>query len=156
MHQLNQYCKKCLPREGRAAPRGQAGVTLLEMLVVLVIIALLAGLVGVRLLSQVDRSKAVAAKSQVETLVSAVESLRADIGRLPSAEEGLMLLVVAPPEMSNWFGPYIDGELPPDPWGRAYLFETDAAGREFFLYTFGDDGKAGGQGAAQDIGRLPK
>lgn len=135
--------------------RSQRGVTLLEMLVVLVIIALLAGLVGVRLLSQVDRSKSVAAKAQVESLKSAIESLRADIGRLPTVEEGLSLLTAAPPEMANWFGPYIDADIPADPWGRPYRFETDASGREFFLYTFGDDGKAGGQGAAQDIGRLP-
>lgn len=125
------------------------------MLVVLVIIALLAGLVGVRLLSQVDRSKAVAAKAQVASLKSAIESLRADIGRLPTAEEGLSLLMTAPPEMANWFGPYIDADVPADPWGRPYRFETDAAGREFYLYTLGEDGKAGGQGAAQDIGTLP-
>lgn len=135
--------------------RRQQGVTLLEMLVVLVIIALLAGLVGVRLLSQVDRSKAVAAKAQVESLKSAIESLRADIGRLPTAEEGLTLLTVAPPEMSNWFGPYMDAEIPLDPWGRPYRFETDAAGREYFLYTLGEDGVVGGQGAGQDIGKLP-
>lgn len=135
--------------------RGQQGVTLLEMLVVLVIIALLAGLVGVRLLSQVDRSKSVAAKAQVELLKSAVESLRADIGRLPTPQEGLALLTDAPPGMTNWFGPYIEGEMPLDPWGRAYRFEVDAAGREFYLYSLGDDDAAGGRGAAQDIGRLP-
>ncbi|HBK92135.1 MAG TPA: type II secretion system protein GspG [Parvularcula sp.] len=136
--------------------RRQRGVTLLEMLVVLVIIALLAGLVGVRLLSQVDRSKAIAAKAQIETLVSAVESLRADIGRLPEPEEGLNLLTAAPQEMVNWFGPYLDEGLPADPWGRPYRFEVDASGREFYLYTLGADDQVGGQGAAQDIGRLPK
>lgn len=156
MFQSYRFFKRFHRQAASFSRRRQEGVTLLEMLVVLVIIALLAGLVGVRLLSQVDRSKAVAAKAQIETLVSAVESLRADIGRLPSAEEGLNLLVAAPPEMSNWFGPYIDGEIPLDPWGRAYQFEIDKAGREYFLYTLGDDGKTGGQGASQDIGRLPK
>jgi general secretion pathway protein G len=125
------------------------------MLVVLVIIAILAGLVGVRLLSQVDRSKSIAAKAQVEMLKSAVESLRADIGRLPTAEEGLALLTDAPPEMADWFGPYVDGELPMDPWNRPYHFETDASGREFYLYSLGDDDAVGGRGAAQDVGRLP-
>lgn len=134
---------------------GQRGVTLLEMLVVLVIIALLAGLVGVRLLSQVDRSKSVAAKAQVEMLKSAVESLRADIGRLPTPQEGLALLTDAPAGMANWFGPYIEGEMPLDPWGRPYRFEVDASGREFYLYSLGDDDAIGGRGAAQDIGRLP-
>ena len=149
-------CERFHPVGLQPARRRQEGVTLLEMLVVLVIIALLAGLVGVRLLSQVDRSKAVAAKAQIETLVGALESLRADIGRLPNPDEGLGLLTAAPPEMSNWFGPYIDGEIPLDPWGRAYQFDVDAAGREFYLYTLGDDGKPGGQGASQDIGRTPK
>lgn len=146
-----------LKQRGHRSPRlsSQFGVTLLEMLVVLVIIALLAGLVGVRLISQVDRSKSVAAKAQVEMLKSAVESLRADIGRLPTKEEGLSLLSVAPPEMSNWFGPYLEGETPLDPWGRAYQYETDGAGKEFFLYSLGDDGAVGGQGAAQDVGKLP-
>ena len=156
MGRFGLHSERYRPAGLQLARRRQEGVTLLEMLVVLVIIALLAGLVGVRLLSQVDRSKAVAAKAQIETLVSALESLRADIGRLPSPDEGLGLLTAAPPEMSNWFGPYIDGEIPLDPWGRAYQFDVDAAGREFYLYTLGDDGKPGGQGASQDIGRTPK
>lgn len=142
-------------RERVRPGQAQRGVTLLEMLVVLVIIALLAGLVGVRLLSQVDRSKSVAAKAQVASLISAVESLRADIGRLPTAEEGLALLNDAPPEMTNWFGPYIDGDIPLDPWERPYRFDIGADGREFYLYTLGEDGKPGGRGAAQDIGRVP-
>lgn len=156
MRQSIRGIRSASPARRRLRRQGEAGVTLLEMLVVLVIIALLAGLVGVRMLSQVDRSKAVAAKAQIATLVSAVESLRADIGRLPTAEEGLGLLTAAPPEMTNWFGPYIDGAAPLDPWGRAYRFEADAARREFYLYTLGEDGEPGGQGAAQDIGRLPK
>ena len=133
----------------------QRGVTLLEMIVVLVIIALIAGLVGVRLVSQVDRSKSVAAKAQIQMLKNAIESVRADIGRLPTAEEGLKLLVEAPADMTNWFGPYIDGDAPTDPWGVPYVYHPDPDSRAYFLYSLGDDGAPGGRGAGQDIGNLP-
>lgn len=135
--------------------RSQRGVTLLEMIVVLVIIALIAGLVGVRLVSQVDRSKSVAAKAQIQMLKNAVESVRADIGRLPTTEEGLKLLVEAPADMTNWFGPYIENDVPTDPWGAPYIYEPDPNSRTYFLYSLGDDGAPGGRGAGQDIGNLP-
>ena len=77
-------------------PSVQRGFTLLEMLVVLVIIGLLAGLVGPRLFSKVDQSKVTTAQTQVKLLRGAVESLRLDIGRYPSADEGLALLTRAP------------------------------------------------------------
>lgn len=133
----------------------QRGVTLLEMLVVLIIIAIIAGLVGVRLVSQVDRSKTIAARAQVEMLKSAVESLRVDMGRLPTREEGLRFLVTPPPSAGNWFGPYIDGDVPSDPWGRPYVYDEAADGKSFYLYSLGEDGAPGGDGAAQDIGKLP-
>ena len=52
----------------------QHGFTLLEILVVLVIIGLLAGLVGPRLLSQVDRGKVTTAEAQIKMLKSALET----------------------------------------------------------------------------------
>jgi general secretion pathway protein G len=137
------------------AHRRERGVTLLEMLVVLIIIAMIAGLVGVRLVSQVDRSKTIAAKAQIEMLNSAVESLRIDIGRLPAKEEGLTFLVTPPPSAANWFGPYIDGDLPSDPWGRPYVYAPAPDAKSFYLYSLGEDGVPGGSGAAQDVGRLP-
>jgi general secretion pathway protein G len=135
------------------------GFTLLEMLVVLVIIGLLAGLVGPRLFSKVDQSKVAAAQAQVKLLRGAVESLRLDIGRYPSAEEGLALLARAPADSrlaERWRGPYLDGALPLDPWGRGYQYAIPGAdGQPFALYSFGGDGKSGGDGDARDIGVLP-
>lgn len=140
---------------GWSKRRQERGVTLLEMIVVLIIIAIIAGLVGVRLVSQVDRSKTIAAKAQVEMLNSAIESLRIDIGRLPTQEEGLSFLISPPAKATNWFGPYIDGDLPTDPWGRPYVYAPAPDAKSFYLYSFGEDGTPGGSGAAQDVGRLP-
>ena len=79
------------PRHAR-----QAGFTLMEMLVVLVIIGLLLGLVGMRLLSNVDRGKVTAATAQARVLKTALDTLNLDIGRFPTRAEGLSLLVTPP------------------------------------------------------------
>jgi general secretion pathway protein G len=88
-----------------------------------------------------------------------VESLRLDIGRYPTAEEGLGLLSRAPgdPRLAErWRGPYLDGTLPLDPWSRPYQYTLPGSdGQPFALYSFGADGKAGGEGDARDIGVLP-
>jgi general secretion pathway protein G len=135
------------------------GFTLLEMLVVLVIIGLLAGLVGPRLFSKVDQSKIATAQTQVKLLRGAVENLRLDIGRYPSPDEGLGLLMRAPSDpalAARWRGPYLDDALPQDPWSNAYQYGVPGAdGQPYALYSFGSDGKRGGEGDAKDIGVLP-
>ena len=135
------------------------GFTLLEMLVVLVIIGLLAGLVGPRLFSKVDQSKVTTAQTQVKLLRGAVENVRLDIGRYPSADEGLSLLMRAPTDpalAARWRGPYLDDALPQDPWVMPYQYALPGAdGQPFALYSLGSDGKRGGEGDAKDIGVLP-
>lgn len=135
------------------------GFTLLEMLVVLVIIGLLAGLVGPRLFSKVDQSKVQTAQVQAKMLRGAVESMRLDIGRYPTAEEGLGLLMRPPADAElakRWRGPYLDDALPPDPWGNAYQYSLPGAdGQPFALYSLGADGKRGGERNDADVGILP-
>jgi general secretion pathway protein G len=135
------------------------GFTLLEMLVVLVIIGLLAGLVGPRLFSKVDQSKLTTAAIQVKLLRGAVENVRLDIGRYPSAEEGLSLLVKPPADQAvaaRWRGPYLDDAVPLDPWNNPYQYGLRGQdGNSFALYSFGADGQRGGEGDAKDIGVLP-
>ena len=76
--------------------RSDSGFTLLEMLVVLVIIGLVASLVGPQLLGRVDSSRVTAADTQIRMLKGALDTLRLDVGRYPTAEEGLALLMTAP------------------------------------------------------------
>ncbi len=145
--------KKAMPRER------VAGFTLLEMLVVLVIIGLLAGLVGPRLFSKVDESKIKTTKVQVKMMKGAVETLKLDINRFPNTEEGLSLLWTPPQDerlRSLWHGPYLDEQIPADPWGRPYQYSVPGAdGQPFALYSLGPDGQPGGEGENADIGYLP-
>src|SRR5271169_6604521 len=90
---------------GRRTPR-EHGFTLLELLVVMVIIGLLAGFVAPRYFAQVGKSRVKAARAQIDSLDKALEQFRLDVGRLPTTEEGLAVLNVAPQGVTNWEGPY--------------------------------------------------
>lgn len=144
-----------LPRMVRV-PRG---FTLLEMIVVLAIIGLIMGLVGPRLFGQADKAKVQTAGTQIKMLGGALQTLRLDIGRLPTADEGLSTLVRAPEEpraAKSWAGPYIDDAVPNDPWGNPYHYAPAASGdAPYSLYSLGADGKPGGQGLDADIGHKP-
>ena len=87
----------CPHHRARTAPRRRVdGFTLLEMIVVLVIIGLIMGLIGPRLFGQADKAKVQTAQTQVRMLKGALETMRLDIGRFPTDEEGLELLVTRP------------------------------------------------------------
>lgn len=135
------------------------GFTLLEMIVVLVLIGLIMGLVGPRLFAQADKAKVQTAETQVRMLRGALETMRLDIGRYPTEQEGLELLVDAPADRrlsTKWSGPYLDEDLPLDPWKNPYQFSArPSESRPFSLYSHGADGQAGGEGFDADVGYLP-
>lgn len=135
------------------------GFTLIEMLVVLVIIGMLAALVGPKLFGRVDSSKVKTAEVQIKMFKGSLETFRLDVGRFPSQAEGLLVLNQAPTDervRARWRGPYLDQEVPLDPWGNPYVYSLPGAnGQPFALYSFGGDGKRGGEGIDADIGTLP-
>ena len=133
-----------------------SGFTLLEMLVVLVIIGLLVSMVGPRLFSKVDSAKVQTAAAQIKLLRGAIETMRMDINVYPTSELGLRLLTDQPTDpvlRQRWKGPYLEGAVPPDPWGNPYQYSPpESSNQPFTLISFGADGKPGGIGNDQDIG----
>ena len=130
------------------------GFTLVELLVVVLIVGLLVGIVGPRFFGQVSKSEITAARAQMDAFDKAIQAYRMDVGRYPSAAQGLNVLVNKPLDEPRWRGPYLQGDVPPDPWGGSYQYRVPGSkGRDYELVSHGPDRRAGGSGDDADITR---
>lgn len=132
--------------------RGEAGFTLVEMLVVITIIGLIMALVAPRVLNYLSESRAKAAKIQIESFKSALDLYYLDVGQYPSSAEGLTALVEQRGSIPRWNGPYLKGRVVPmDPWQKDYIYESPGRHGVFDISSYGSDGQEGGTGNASDI-----
>jgi len=130
----------------------QAGITLIEMLVVVTIIALFAALVAPRMLRKTDTARITAARAQINAFMTALGAYKLDTGIFPTTEQGLQALRVAPPGVNQWQGPYLPQEIPVDPWGRPYLYKYPSEhGDEADIICYGADGQPGGESINADV-----
>jgi general secretion pathway protein G len=136
----------------RQAGASQAGVTLIEMMVVVVIIALFAALVLPRMMGQADKARKTAARAQINAFMTALGSYKLDTSGYPTTEQGLQALRVKPENVNNWQGPYTDKEIDNDPWGHPYVYRFPGEhGDEPDILCYGADGQPGGDGMNADI-----
>jgi general secretion pathway protein G len=139
-------------QQRRRRNRGQAGVTLIEMLVVVVIIGLFVALVGPGLWRNADKARVTQAKAQIESLMTALGTYKLDTGTFPTNEQGLQALRDKPADVNQWAGPYLPREIPMDPWGHPYAYKYPGEhGDEPDVISFGADGQPGGDGLNADI-----
>jgi general secretion pathway protein G len=108
----------------------------MEVMVVVVIIGLLAGAVALRVRHYVDKAKLQRARSDISTIVSAVEAFYADKSRYPTNEEGLTALPLTTLK---------------DPWGRPYQYNCPGHDHPYEVVTYGADGREGGDGEDADL-----
>jgi general secretion pathway protein G len=126
--------------------------TLIELMVVVLIIAILAALIVPRIVGRAGEAKRSKASSDIATLSSLLSQYGVDNDGFPTTEEGLQALRVAPGSAGNWKGPYTQKEIPPDPWGNEYVYESPGPNdQDFIIISYGADGAPGGDGDAADI-----
>ncbi len=113
--------------KSKQVPHGEAGLTLIEMLIVLVIIGIVATMVVVNVISRPDEARVTMTKSDIQTLKGALAMYRIDNGDYPTAEQGLEALHAAPTPAPPAWHAYVQDE-PKDKWGNDYVFARTGGG----------------------------
>jgi general secretion pathway protein G len=129
----------------------RSAFTLIELLLVMVIIIILASIVVPKMSGYSERARKSKATAEIDAFKTSLAAFETDTGRFPTTEEGLNALVHAPNGVQNFkAGGYMD-EIPPDPWGNAYIYRSPGIHHPdtFDVFTAGPDGHEGG---GDDIG----
>lgn len=138
---------RCGPptRHGASSGRGIRGFTLIELLLVLVILGILAAIVVPKFSGRTEQARITAAQSQIATFGTALDAYEVDNGQYPRGRDGLLDLVEQPRDAKDWKGPYMRGDIPDDPWGRPYLYESPGRRNvsSYDLWSVGPDGQDG-------------
>ena len=131
--------------------RRDAGFTLIEMMVVIVIIGLIAGLAVVTLSNRADVAKVRTTKAMIEQVATAIESFKLELNRYPDRIDDLMYM---PPDIDpkKWPPGGFLKKMPTDGWERPFEYRRPGTrGQPYDLISWGEDGREGGEGYAEDL-----
>ncbi|MCA9267986.1 MAG: type II secretion system major pseudopilin GspG [Planctomycetales bacterium] len=131
-------------RRRRHVGARRRGFTLMEVLLVLAILAILGTLVGVAFTRMQRRGYEGAARAQVNSFKSAFESYHLDFARYPNSLQDLRARPSGP-DGDRWKGPYLNEDIPRDPWGQEYQYKQvdDGYGEmTYYVFSMGPDGQA--------------
>jgi general secretion pathway protein G len=134
--------------------RRERGFTLIEIMVVVVILGILAAIVAPNVISKIDDAQVARVQQDLRSIETALKFYRLDTFGYPSSEQGIEALISKPadPNIRNWkSGGYLD-RMPQDPWGNDYQYLSPGQNGEIDIYTFGRDGRPGGENLDADIG----
>ena len=135
--------------------RRRGGFTLMEVLLVMAILIILASLVTVGYQQIRKNMQSDGARAQIKQLEQACNLYLGDVGQLPNSLQDLR----QPPQgvgADKWRGPYLDTEVPTDPWSNNYVLEQSEdqfKNPRVLIYSMGPDLQ---QGTADDITNAPQ
>jgi len=132
---LGNFFKALLKANAKSAAKG---FSLLEIMVTITIMTMIMGAVGVGVMGYLDKSKIKQAKIDIGTISNALDLYKTEFGRYPDSDDGLSRLVEEKILKEK--------KVPQDPWGNEYVYIYPGSNNEdaFDLYSFGPDGKEGG------------
>lgn len=113
--------------------RGRAAFTLVEVLLVLVILVIIGSLVVGNYVRIQRNAEMNAAKAQIDAFKVPLGAYRLNVGDFPSTSQGLEAMISPPADLvdqTKWLGPYLDGNVPLDPWDQPYQYEYPGKHRE--------------------------
>jgi general secretion pathway protein G len=135
--------------------KADKGFTFIETIVTISIILILSAAVGFSAMRYVDHARLAACRNQIETFRLALQGYFLDCGLYPTEAQGLEALwerPSIPPVPARWDGPYVDRQIPQDPWGNGYVYRNPGERNlPFSIMSYGADGRPGGEGKNADI-----
>lgn len=132
--------------------RHDSGYTLVELLVVLAVLAMLVAIATPRLMKYLSSSRIQTAHIQIQQLGAVLDTYKLELLHYPTTEQGLQALVEQPAGEPKWDGPYLKNKASLiDPWGNPYQYKSPGQHGEYDLYSWGADGREGGEGENGDI-----
>ena len=128
------------------AHRRRTGFTLMEVLLVLVILVILGSMAGIFIRGAQKKALVNAARTQIALFSDALEMYQMDMNSYPQTNQGLEVLRQSPSGTSNdqsgWQGPYLEKDVPVDPWKNQYQYEL-VNPDQFRIWSWGIDGSDG-------------
>ncbi len=117
-------------RRTRAA--GNAGFTLVEILLVVVIIGMLATIAAINVPKFLGQGREGKVKADISSISAAIEAYNMVEGKYPSSLT----------DLTSGNDPYLKS-LPKDPWGSDYQFNAPSshAGHRYDVYSNGENGQ---------------
>ena len=120
--------------------RRESGFTLIELMLVIVILGILAGVAVNSFTGVSDDARKTAAKSDINTITTAIKMFELETGRFPSEDEWIEELTTKTDEHKR----HMD-KLPKDPWGNEYNYREESENGNDFpdIWSNGKDGEEG-------------
>jgi general secretion pathway protein G len=120
----------------------------MELVVVIFILAILAALILPRVFGRTSDAKISKALSDIASLRNQIQMYKSDTGSFPTVLQDLR---TRPADGADgWRGPYLDKEIPTDPWGGEYDYIVTSDDSDFTVICYGKDHGPGGDPGTED------
>lgn len=136
--------------------RRRRGFTLMEVLLVMAILIVLGSLVTYSFITIRKNAMEDAARVQIKALESACGQYQLHVGKMPTTLTDLRARPQGLANPDQWRGPYLQDDVPLDPWGGQYQYEVSTDSYGNLRPVISSNGSDGVKGTADDLSNLKK